>query len=173
MAFFVEAGVVGEGKHFKLLVDGRMIDGEGSAGEENFLGKNGAGLGEIDEIYGVAQFLGELTGEVETSQRSNGGGGKEGDVDIALGVLRWSAERTEKVNYSGVKRGQGVEDAVGLIGGKVGVLSHGLKEALPGQHGREKGFTAKARRVPRVAEKRERSNAEGGEVSRVKNWGSG
>ena len=92
MAFFVEAGVVGEGKHFKLLVNGRIIDGEWSACAENFLSEHRAGLGEIDEIYGMAQFIGEFTGEVETSQRGNGGGGKEGEIDVTVGVLRRPAE---------------------------------------------------------------------------------
>ncbi len=87
MAFLVEAGVVGEGQHFKLLVKGWMIDHERSAGEENFLGENGAGLCQIDKIHGVPEVLGELTSEMKTSEWSEGSGGKEGEVDVTLGVL--------------------------------------------------------------------------------------
>lgn len=92
LAFFVEAGAVGEGKHLKLLVNSRMNDHERSACAENFLSEHRAGLGEIDEIYGVFQLLGELTGEEETRQWSDGGGGKEGEIDVTVEVLGRPAE---------------------------------------------------------------------------------
>ena len=97
-----------------------MVDDERSAGAKYFLGKDGAGLCQIDKIHGESQLFGEFTGEVETSQWSNGIGGKEGEVKVTLGVLSRPAERAEEIDDSRIKRSQGADDLGTLFWGKLG-----------------------------------------------------
>lgn len=108
LSFFVEARVVGERSHFKILLAPRIGDDQSGSGAQDFLGEDGAGVLKIDEIDVAAELVRKDTGEMEAFQRFDGARGEEGDIDVAAGVGSGTSVGAEKVDRGAIQVGQGM-----------------------------------------------------------------
>ena len=131
MTFLVEAGVVGQGAHFKIAAADGLRHGQRNPRAKHFLRHHGGSTGEIDEVDRFSQHLGEVTRRLEAYERPDRNRREKGEINVAGGMLGRRSKGAEQVDHRRLERRERGDDL--LLAGTGNPVVHGSHKRSRGE----------------------------------------